>query len=410
MNLFENIRVAIRALLSNKLRALLTMLGIIIGSGAVVALMSFGNGATAAITDQIEGIGSNLITLLPGRFEGGGPDAAANADPLLFDDYTAVKENVPLARRTAPSIEMFQTIVYSKETVNAAVIASTPEYLDIRNFEIDLGRGLSASDNSTGARVAVIGPGLATELFGGLNPVGREIKINGVFFEVVGVTVEKGGGFGGSDDENVFIPIETGYRRLFGSTMVFNGKRTVSNVLISPLDADDVDQTMVEVERLMRRRRGLKLSDDLDFTLFSQNAFLDAFSAITATLTAFLGVIAGISLLVGGIGVMNIMLVSVTERTREIGLRKAVGARRATILTQFLIETMMLSLIGGAIGVAFGWGVSALVRRFDLLDAQVTMGSVILAFSVVALVGIVFGIYPAFRASRLSPIEALRYE
>ncbi len=410
MNLIENVRVAIRALLANKLRAMLTMLGIIIGSGAVVALMSFGNGATSAITEQIEGIGSNLVTLLPGRFEGGGPDAAANADPLEYDDYVSIKENVPIAGRLAPSIENFGTVVYSNNSVNAAVIASTPEYLDIRNFEIELGRPLTASDNATGARVAVIGPDLGTELFGGLNPVGRSIKVNGVFFEVVGVTVAKGGGFGGSDDENVFIPIETGYKRLYGNSMVTNGKRTVSNVIISPLNADDVDQAMVEVERLMRRRRGLKLSDDLDFTLFSQNAFLDAFSAITATLTAFLGVIAGISLLVGGIGVMNIMLVSVTERTREIGLRKAVGAKRATILTQFLIETMMLSLVGGAIGVTFGWGVSTIVRQLDILDAQVTMGSIVLAFSVVAIIGIVFGIYPAMRASRLSPIEALRYE
>ena len=220
----------------------------------------------------------------------------------------------------------------------------------------------------------------------------------------------KGGGGFGSEDDVALIPMETGYTRLFGNRAISNGVRTVSSVSMSASTAEDVEWVMVQIERIMRQQHGLKLRDDLDFSVFSQNAFLEAFDQITATLTMFLGAIAGISLLVGGIGIMNIMLVSVTERTREIGLRKAVGARRSTIMLQFLIETIVLSLLGGITGIGVGWGIAYGVSAADLVQASIETNTIVMAFCFAAFVGIFFGIYPASRAARLSPIEALRYE
>jgi putative ABC transport system permease protein len=277
-------------------------------------------------------------------------------------------------------------------------------------MELSNGRFISRAEDSSRARVVVLGSQTATDLFAGLSPIGRKIRIDDVFFQVIGVLKSKGGGGFGSEDDLAIIPLETGYTRLFGSRAISQGERVLSLVSMSAATPEDVEWVMVQVERIMRQRHGLKLSDELDFTVFSQNAFLEAFDEITATLTIFLGAIAGISLLVGGIGIMNIMLVSVTERTREIGLRKAVGARRSTIMFQFLIETIVLSLIGGVTGIALGWGIAYGVSAADLVQADVRANTIMMAFFFAAFVGIFFGIYPASRAARLSPIEALRYE
>ena len=407
MNILANIRVALRALAVNKMRSVLTMLGIIIGVAAVVALMAIGNGATASITKQIEGIGSNMVTIFPGSFERGGQRIQAN---LTYDDYLELKNGVEQVIGIAPTFESFVQLTYGGNSVDVQVRATIPSHQQVRSMELSNGRFISRGEDSSRARVVVLGSQTAIDMFAGLNPIGRTIRIDDVFFEVIGVLESKGGGGFGSDDDLAIIPLETGYTRLFGSRALSQGKRVLSHVSMSASTPEDVEWVMVQIERIMRQRHGLKLSDELDFTVFSQNAFLDAFDQITATLTMFLGAIAGISLLVGGIGIMNIMLVSVTERTREIGLRKAVGARRSTIMFQFLIETVVLSLIGGLTGIALGWAIARGVSMADLVQADVQGNTIAMAFFFAAFVGIFFGIYPASRAASLSPIEALRYE
>ena len=407
MNVLANIRVAMRALAVNKLRSVLTMLGIIIGVAAVVALMAIGNGATASITEQIEGIGSNMVTVFPGRFERGGERIQAN---LTYSDYEALTQGVEKVSVISPVFQRFSQLTYGGNSVDVEVMANVDNYQQVRAMELANGRFVSRIDDSSRARVVVLGSQTATDLFAGLSPIGRNIRIDDVFFQVIGVLASKGGGGFGSEDDSAIIPLETGYTRLFGSRAIRQGERVLSLVSMSAATPEDVEWVMVQVERIMRQRHGLKLSDELDFTVFSQNAFLEAFDQITATLTIFLGAIAGISLLVGGIGIMNIMLVSVTERTREIGLRKAVGARRGTIMFQFLIETIVLSLIGGVTGIALGWGIAYGVSAADLVQADVQGNTIMMAFFFAAFVGIFFGIYPASRAARLSPIEALRYE
>ena len=408
MNLSENFRIALRALSANKLRSGLTMLGIIIGVGAVVALMSIGNGATASITSQVEGIGSNLITVLPGRLrQGGGPRTPAT---LYYSDYEVLERSLRDIIDIVPSFQRTFTVVYGNESQDIQVVATTPPFSKVRAYEVEYGRFLTRQDQSTRTRVAVLGGQTAKDLFRGLNPIGRSIKVNGIPFEVIGVLKIKGSGGFGNQDELVIVPLETGYDKLFGSLATANGKLRVTDISMSASSPEVVNDVIVQVERLLRREHDLKLADDLDFTVFSQAAFLGVLGAVTATLTAFLGFIGVISLFVGGIGVMNIMLVSVTERTREIGLRKAVGAKRAAILSQFLIETLVLSFIGGVLGIGLGWGIAQLVNLTGQIAAVVDLGTITVAFIVTALVGIFAGLYPAWRASRLRPIEALRYE
>ena len=409
MNFSENFAVALRALAANKLRSALTMLGIVIGVGAVVALMALGTGATADITSQVQGAGANLVIVVPGRMTRGDQRIQAF---MYYSDYDALRKSLDNIDDIVASFQTAGTLIYNTESVGVSIIGTMPAYAPVRAYEVEYGRFIQEKDRQVKARVVVLGAQTAKDLFHGLNPLGRKIKINGVSFEVVGVLKAKGGGggFGGSADELSLVPLETAYSDLLGANATHDGKLRVTDISISAVSADVVNQVMVQTERLLRRQHKLSLTADLDFFVISQASILSILSAITATLTSFLGFIAAIALVVGGIGVMNIMLVSVTERTHEIGLRKAVGAKRRNILMQFLVETVTLTLLGGLLGIGLGWLIAFIVRALNLIKAQVTPQAILIAFAVTALVGLLSGIYPAYRASRLNPIDALRYE
>ena len=404
----ENFRVAVRALTANKLRSALTMLGIIIGVGAVVALMAIGEGATSSITSQIESAGSNLVMVFPMRQFG--HQGQARMSQLYYSDYQALASFQTNIAAIAPIYQSSQSVKYGAQSLQISVSGVTPDYAVVNAWKVAQGRFITDSDRKAEARVVVLGSQTATDLFGGLDPVGRKIKIGGVAFEVVGLLESKGSSGFGSQDDMLLIPLETGYRRLFGSTAAAGSKNLLSMISLSATSPETVNTLMAQVERIMRNQHRLNPGEESDVTVMSQNDILSIATSITSTLTTFLGAIAAISLLVGGIGIMNISLVSVTERTREIGLRKAVGARRSHILVQFLIETVLLSVVGGLLGIALGAGIGAIVTATGLITSHLTFNSILLAFSFAAAVGLFFGIYPAMRAARLRPIDALRYE
>jgi putative ABC transport system permease protein len=403
----ENFRIALRALSSNKLRSGLTMLGIIIGVGAVVALMALGAGATASITSSVQGIGSNLLTVAPARIRAGNTFTRSY---LYYVDYQALLQSLGSSATLAPVYQTNATVTYGNQSSNTSVAGTSPEYAAVREYTVQVGRFLTADDNNSEARVAVLGSQTALDLFQGLSPLGRSIIINGTALKVVGVLQSKGTAGFGNQDDIVLVPIQTDYSALLGGGAMNNGKWTITNLFISAASSQLVNPVTNQATLTIRTLHQLKPEAALDVTISSQTAILSTLSTITGTLTGFLGFIAAISLFVGGIGVMNIMLVSVTERTREIGLRKAVGARRSNILSQFLIETLTLTLLGGTLGVIIGWSIADVVKQLGIMQTQVTVNSIIMAFAVTLAVGVLSGLYPAFRASRLRPIEALRYE
>ena len=413
MLLSENFKIALRALRANKMRSVLTMLGIVIGVSTVVALLSIGKGATASITSEIQSGGSNLLTVSPGRsqFGPGGGGASQQQSHLYYSDYEllarGVKDNIT---SIVPTYQSSYIVKYGDQSFSVSVTGVTQEYQDVRSYDIASGRFITDGDNKAQTKVAVLGSQTAKDLFGGLSPMGKTISINGIKFEVVGVLESKGSSGFGSSDDAVFVPLDTGYDKVFGSTANYNGKKTVNNIIVSVKTTDLMDTVSAQMEYMLRRSHKLETADESDFNIMNQTDTLDTLSSITNTLTIFLGAIAGISLLVGGIGVMNIMLVSVTERTKEIGLRKAVGATRNQILTQFLFESVTLSLLGGLIGILFGVGIALLFSATGLISSVITVDSILIAFFFTLAIGVFFGIYPAFRAANLHPMVALRYE
>jgi putative ABC transport system permease protein len=406
MNIYESVRTAMTGLTTNKMRAILTMLGIIIGVGSVVALMSVGEGVEASIASEIQGLGSNLIFVTADQPE----DATAPAYVTTADaEALADPFNAPALVDVAPAVQGRLRVEHGEEAKNLTVTGTSGLYAGVRSLELEVGGFLTEADLDDQVRVAVLGWGAYGELFDdGEYPVGQTITIDGIRFEVVGVLKEQGG-FGG-DDDTIYVPLTTAQTRFFRQRTL-SGERPVAAIYVSAANEGQVDAATEQITALMRERHNIAPGDPDDFRVVSQQAVLDIASQITGILTVFLGAIAGISLLVGGIGIMNIMLVSVTERTREVGIRKAVGATKRDILLQFLLEAIVLSFIGGVLGILLGIGGAALVSNLTPdLTAKVTIGTVTLAAGVASAVGLVFGVYPAFRAASLRPIEALRYE
>jgi putative ABC transport system permease protein len=412
MKLFESLRIAMRALAANKLRSILTMLGIIIGVGAVIALMSIGRGVEKYVADQFTSLGSNLLFVAPGRF-GDGPSAGDSIDPLTLQDLDALSDTALMTNVRAVAGEFSAGADASRDrrSVRASVSAVTPTFPDVRNWQPVEGSFLTEQDFEERARVIVLGQNIYQELFEpGEYPIDQSVNLNNLAFRVIGVMEEKGGGPGGDLDDSVFIPLTTAQDRLFRQRTL-SGDYILSVIYVSVLDGDRMQDAQDEIAALLRARRGISYLDDDDFSILSQSDIISVFGDILGALTIFLGAIAGISLLVGGIGIMNIMLVSVTERTREIGLRKAVGAKRRDVLLQFLIEAVTLAVLGGMIGIALGIvGAEAISGISDAFDAVVGVDAVLISLFFSMAVGLFFGIYPAFRASRLNPIDALRYE
>ena len=416
MKFFESLRVAMRALTANKLRSVLTMLGIIIGVGAVIALMSIGRGVQKYVTDQFAGLGSNLLIIVPGQIVDGPPtarsgggielftmaDAEAIGDPLLVPDVAAV----------APLFMGSATVTRGVRDMQVDVNATTPDFESVRSWPAVEGSFFTDADVEDRARVVVLGSDTYRELFpGGEYAVDQTVQINNLIFRVIGVMESKGaGGPGGSLDESIFVPISTAQERIFRSKTV-SGSYQANVIYASVNSSERMDAAQQEIATLLRERRNIQFLDSENFAIISQNDIISVFGEILSALTIFLGAIAGISLLVGGIGIMNIMLVSVTERTREIGLRKAVGARRNDVLVQFLVEAVALAVAGGTIGIVLGVsGALAISTAFEAFEAVVGADAILLSLFFSMAVGLFFGIYPAMRASRLNPIDALRYE
>jgi putative ABC transport system permease protein len=404
----ENLRIALRALQANKMRSILTMLGIVIGVATVVALVAIGNGATSSITSEIQS-GSSMLTVQAGRMQRG-PGGGSQSSYLYYADYELLQRVLNTSVGTImPTFQSSYELKYGDENFSASVLGVMAGYEELRSLTIAQGRSISSGDEKSGASVVVVGSQTAEDLFGGLSPIDKIISIDGTKFKVIGVLESKGSGMGSADDA-VLIPLETGYSKLFGSDAMENNKRTVNSIMVPITDVEKIDTVSAQIEYLLRRSHNLSSTDESDFNVMNPTDMLESLSSITQTLTIFLGAIAGISLLVGGIGIMNIMLVSVTERTKEIGLRKAVGATRNQILSQFLIETMTLSVFGGVIGILLGVGIASIFTLSGLITAVITPGSILMAFSFSMAIGVFFGLYPAYRAANLHPMEALRYE
>lgn len=396
MDIFESVRVAFEGLITNKMRSILTMLGVVIGVGAVILLVSIGQGAKAYVTREISGLGSNLLFILPGRIEfgaGGGEPTFTNK--LTVKDVRLIERRATLAKGVAGLIENQGTIKYKNDSRRTRINGVSANYPEVLNSPVLRGRFINESQVLGVRKVCTIGKTVVDDLFGTADPLGKKVLLGGQRFTVVGVMEEKGSSLGQDMDDVVYIPITTA-QRVFGTDRV-------GVILVSAPSPELVKRTASQVEAILAK----KFSEN-DFSVQSQEEALKTLERVLGILTLMLGGIAGISLLVGGIGIMNIMLVSVTERTREIGIRKAVGARTYDILLQFIVEAVTLSIAGGIIGIVLGTGGSVLVER--LLPTQITVWSIFTAFGFSAAVGIFFGVYPAFKASRLDPIDALRYE
>jgi putative ABC transport system permease protein len=398
------------ALSANKARSGLTMLGIIIGIASVIAMTAIGQGAQNSVSSSIESMGANLLMVMPGaaRSFGGPAGARGGAKSLTVTDASSIESQVSNVTAVVREVTAREQVVASNGNTNTEITGTEPNYLSVRNVAISDGDFISDQNITNSDKVAVLGPTTMTDLFGtdatSTDAIGQTIRINGMQYSVIGITVAKGGsGFSNADDV-IYIPYTTAQRYLSGST------KYLSEIDVQAASSDAATQVQTDITTLLMSNHNITDSTKVDFNVLNEASIIATASSVTGTFTTLLAAVAGISLVVGGIGIMNMMLTTVTERTREIGLRKAIGAKKSDINKQFLMEAIMLTFIGGLIGVILGWLISFGVTYFGILQASVSISSIILAFCVSAGIGIIFGYYPARRAAQLNPIDALRYE
>jgi putative ABC transport system permease protein len=408
IELMLSVKIAVRALRTNKMRSFLTMLGIIIGIAAVIAMIAIGTGASKIISEQIASIGSNILLILPGSVTSGGLRMGSGSTPTLtFDDARAIKAECPAVALAAPVVRGGAQVVYGNLNWSTIVMGVTPEYLQVRDWPVVAGRNLSQSDVEGATKNCLIGQTVAENLFGSQDPMGKIIRIKKVPFTVTGILDRKGQSPQGTDqDDIIYVPLKTAQRKLFGSQF----PNSVGSIMVQAKSEQDLGRAEEQINALLNQRHRIGPSREVDFTVRNLTEILGVAEQSSKAMSLLLGAVASISLIVGGIGIMNIMLVSVTERTREIGIRMAIGAKERDILMQFLTEAVLLTFMGGIIGMAVGIIGAKLVSSFFNWPTLISFQAIAMAIGFSGAVGIFFGFYPARKAASMNPIEALRYE